>query len=97
MAYQSWRTTDHVRSEVARRRREIALAIQFDPRVPVAELATDEDYTLILLFPCCHPAPTPPSALRHAGGLTTVRNYLVTQWLRDLATSHAADDSISFP
>ena len=60
---------DHVRSEVARRRREEAL--------PVVEHVegTEQDDTLLLLFMCCHPALTPASAialtLRAVGGLTT--------------------------
>jgi len=39
------------------------------------EIGADEDDTLVLLFMCCHPALTPPSAialtLRAVGGLTT--------------------------
>ena len=69
------RMSDHVRSEVARHRRESAAAslspatgIRFDPE-------EGEDDTLVLLFMCCHPALTPPSAialtLRAVGGLTT--------------------------
>ncbi len=73
----SRRMTDHVRSEMARRRRETALAVQsgyFTPAVdPQSE--TDQDDTLILLFMCCHPALTRSSAialtLRAVGGLTT--------------------------
>jgi RNA polymerase sigma factor (sigma-70 family) len=71
----SRRMTDHVRSEVARRRRETAVAMHADPLTPAAELATEQDDTLILLFMCCHPALTPSSAialtLRAVGGLTT--------------------------
>ena len=69
--------TDHLRSEVARRRRETAAAMesgQWRPR-PDVENETDQDDTLILLFMCCHPALTPSSAialtLRAVGGLTT--------------------------
>ena len=74
------RLTDQVRSEVARRRREDAVASEvwaewaFVPP-PDADPAVDEDDTLTLLFMCCHPALTPPSAialtLRAVGGLTT--------------------------
>jgi RNA polymerase sigma factor (sigma-70 family) len=74
------RITDHLRSELARRRREDAVASQvwaewaFVPP-PDAEIAVDQDDTLVLLFMCCHPALTPPSAialtLRAVGGLTT--------------------------
>jgi RNA polymerase sigma factor (sigma-70 family) len=74
------RMTDHVRSELARRRREAFAALQVPPDEPLAPAAgsgdeTDGDDTLILLFMCCHPALTPPSAialtLRAVGGLTT--------------------------
>jgi RNA polymerase sigma factor (sigma-70 family) len=74
------RLTDHLRSELARRRREDAVAIQvwaewaFVPP-PDAEVGGDRDDTLTLLFMCCHPALTPVSAialtLRAVGGLTT--------------------------
>ena len=74
------RFTDHLRSELARRRREDAVASQvwaewaFVPP-PEAEVAPDGDDTLTLLFMCCHPALTPASAialtLRAVGGLTT--------------------------
>lgn len=74
------RLTDHLRSELARRRREDAVAADvwadwaFVPP-PDAELPADRDDTLVLLFMCCHPALTPPSAialtLRAVGGLTT--------------------------
>jgi RNA polymerase sigma factor (sigma-70 family) len=74
------RLTDQVRSEVARRRREDAVASEvwaewaFVPP-PDADRAVDQDDTLTLLFMCCHPALTPPSAialtLRAVGGLTT--------------------------
>jgi predicted RNA polymerase sigma factor len=69
--------TDHVRSEVARRRRETVAAAEIDQVVPAPSLdhATDQDDTLILIFMCCHPALTPSSAialtLRAVGGLTT--------------------------
>jgi RNA polymerase sigma factor (sigma-70 family) len=74
------RLTDQVRSEVARRRREDAVASEvwaewaFVPP-PDADPAVDQDDTLTLLFMCCHPALTPPSAialtLRAVGGLAT--------------------------
>ena len=73
----SRRMTDHQRSELARRRREAAAAMQLDHLVPAADLEneTEQDDTLILLFMCCHPALTPSSAialtLRAVGGLTT--------------------------
>src|SRR6266478_875761 len=73
----SRRMTDHVRSELARRRRENSAAMQADQVTPAvdAENEADEDDTLILLFMCCHPALTSSSAialtLRAVGGLTT--------------------------
>ncbi len=74
------RMTDHLRSELARRRREDIVASQLpaDERFvppPDSEIGVDQDDTLVLLFMCCHPALTPPSAialtLRAVGGLTT--------------------------
>ncbi|HEX8695272.1 MAG TPA: sigma-70 family RNA polymerase sigma factor [Longimicrobium sp.] len=74
------RITDHLRSEMARRRREDGVASQvwaewaFVPP-PDGEVGVDRDDTLVLLFMCCHPALTPASAvaltLRAVGGLTT--------------------------
>jgi len=74
------RLTDHLRSEIARRRREDAAAGEvwaewaFVPP-PDVEVGVDGDDTLVLLFMCCHPALTTPSAialtLRAVGGLTT--------------------------
>jgi RNA polymerase sigma factor (sigma-70 family) len=74
------RLTDHMRSELARRRRENVVASQiwadwaFVPS-PDADIGVDEDDTLTLLFMCCHPALTPASSialtLRAVGGLTT--------------------------
>ena len=74
------RLTDQVRSDVARRRREDAVATEvwadwaFVPP-PDGELRVDQDDTLVLLFMCCHRALTPSSAialtLRAVGGLTT--------------------------
>ncbi len=74
----SRRMTDHLRSELARRRREALAAIQEPPGqqlAPPAGEGAEQDDTLVLLFMCCHPALTPPSAialtLRAVGGLTT--------------------------
>jgi RNA polymerase sigma factor (sigma-70 family) len=74
------RMADHLRSELARRRREAEHAIQesVDEEVAPSSDAADEtaqDDTLVLLFMCCHPALTPASAialtLRAVGGLAT--------------------------
>lgn len=72
----SRRMTDHMRSEVARRRREQVAAEEAERlTVPVEVTDSSEDDTLVLLFMCCHPALTPASAialtLRAVGGLTT--------------------------
>jgi len=73
----SRRMTDHVRSELARRRRETAAAMEKDQLAPAVDVdgETEQDDTLILLFMCCHPALTSSSAialtLRAVGGLTT--------------------------
>jgi RNA polymerase sigma factor (sigma-70 family) len=74
------RMTDHLRSEVARRRREDSAASEiwadwaFVPP-PDRDIPVDEDDTVTLLFMCCHPALTQSSAialtLRAVGGLTT--------------------------
>jgi RNA polymerase sigma factor (sigma-70 family) len=72
------RMTDHIRSEIARRTREKAVAAE----VPLviapsiySEPELDPDDTLVLLFMCCHPSLSPASAialtLRAVGGLTT--------------------------
>jgi RNA polymerase sigma factor (sigma-70 family) len=76
----SRRMVDHVRSELARRRRE-AVAIAEAPAdhgvvpPPDSGESPQRDDTLLLLFMCCHPALTAPSAialtLRAVGGLTT--------------------------
>jgi RNA polymerase sigma factor (sigma-70 family) len=67
----SRRMTDHLRSEYARREREHLAAA----REPAATDVPDRDDTVTLLFMCCHPALTAPSAialtLRAVGGLTT--------------------------
>ncbi len=76
------RLNDHLRSELARRRREEIVASERDLHEPFIEpfIAStgdddDGDDTLVLLFMCCHPALTPASAialtLRAVGGLTT--------------------------
>ena len=71
------RLTDHVRSEIARRERETAVASETESLPPTLDIEADmdPDDTLILLFMCCHPALTPSSAialrLRAVGGLTT--------------------------
>jgi RNA polymerase sigma factor (sigma-70 family) len=71
------RLTDHVRSEIARRERETAVAVELETFSPDIEIEAemDPDDTLILLFMCCHPALTASSAialtLRAVGGLTT--------------------------
>jgi RNA polymerase sigma factor (sigma-70 family) len=74
------RMTDHLRSELARRHREDAVATEvwadwaFVPP-PERDIGVEEDDTLLLLFMCCHAALTPASAialtLRAVGGLTT--------------------------
>jgi RNA polymerase sigma factor (sigma-70 family) len=82
---------DHVRSEQARRRRE-ELATRREPDgsgdadPSEGDEVSDRDDTLTLLFLCCHPALTPPSAvaltLRAVGGLTTAeiaRAFLVPE------------------
>lgn len=85
------RLTDHLRSEQARRRREETVGSRQpgDEAVvppPDDDLAPDRDDSLVLLFMCCHPTLTPPSAialtLRAVGGLTTTeiaRAFLVPE------------------
>ena len=77
----SRRLTDHVRSESARRRRESAVVSLVPPEqqlAPAADAESDgaRDDTLDLLFMCCHPALSTPSAialtLRAVGGLSTL-------------------------
>jgi len=71
------RVTDHIRQEVARRRRETEAAQEADTVAPAFEIGSDpyQDDTLVLLFMCCHPALSEASAialtLRAVGGLTT--------------------------
>ncbi|MQA24696.1 MAG: RNA polymerase sigma factor [Micromonosporaceae bacterium] len=76
----SRRLIDQARSEQARRRREDLAAVRTPldwMLTPPAdhESLTDRDDTLALLFLCCHPSLTSPSAialtLRAVGGLTT--------------------------
>ena len=73
----SRRITDHLRSELARRRRETAAFVELENLAASADkpIEPDQDDTLILLFMCCHPALTSSSAialtLRAVGGLTT--------------------------
>lgn len=75
----SRRMTDQVRSEIARRQRETAVAWDVESVAPVndipSDIEVDRDDTLVLLFMCCHPALTRSSAialtLRAVGGLTT--------------------------
>src|SRR3981189_1586046 len=52
----SRRMTDPLRSELARRRRETAAAMQAAYQAPAASIEneTDQDDTFILLFMCCH-------------------------------------------
>ena len=76
------RLADQARSEMARRRREEAVASELSasgasapPPDGDGDENAEQDDTLVLLFMCCHPALTPPSAialtLRAVGGLTT--------------------------
>ena len=77
----SRRIADHVRAETARRRRESIVVSLVPPEMQIARAADDDDAigeqddTLALLFMCCHPALSSPSAvaltLRAVGGLTT--------------------------
>ncbi len=68
----SRRMIDRLRSEQARLRREGLMAAR---EIPAAEVASDRDDTLALMFMCAHPALTGASAialtLRAVGGLTT--------------------------
>ncbi|HYQ30035.1 MAG TPA: DUF6596 domain-containing protein [Polyangiaceae bacterium] len=71
--------TDQLRSESARRRRETQIVLETGPEESMApppdEAPVARDDALVLLFMCCHPALTRPSAialtLRAVGGLTT--------------------------
>jgi predicted RNA polymerase sigma factor len=74
------RMTDQIRADIARRRREtvvVSQALLEEQLVlpPDLDSGVDRDDALVLLFMCCHPALTRPSAialtLRAVGGLTT--------------------------
>jgi RNA polymerase sigma factor (sigma-70 family) len=79
------RMADHLRTEIARRRREASVlneatllaGIADEPAAPApdADQEPEREDTLLLLFMCCHPALTRSSAialtLRAVGGLTT--------------------------
>jgi len=84
--------SDHLRAELARRRRESAALAEPDADVAAApDAALDApdphaDDTLLLLFMCCHPSLSRSSAialtLRAVGGLTTAeiaRAFLVPE------------------
>jgi RNA polymerase sigma factor (sigma-70 family) len=83
------RMTDHVRGELARRRRETVVfeATRDDLAPdPDRDAATAHDDTLVLLFMCAHPALSEHAAialtLRAVGGLTTgeiARAFLVPE------------------
>ncbi|GII76933.1 RNA polymerase sigma24 factor [Sphaerisporangium rufum] len=81
------RLIDQVRSDHARRAREVTVARREpEPVTEPDEDVPDTDDTLTLLFLCCHPALTPASqtalTLRAAGGLTTAeiaRAFLVPE------------------
>jgi len=74
------RMTDQLRADLARRRRETIVATQEPAERQVVSPAdsdtpVEQDDSLILLFMCCHPSLSRPSAialtLRAVGGLTT--------------------------
>ena len=73
------RLIDLLRSEQARRRRELIETLRALPLEPSSSgqspSAGNQDDSLVLLFLCCHPALTPPAqvalVLRAVGGLTT--------------------------
>ncbi|MEV6768799.1 sigma-70 family RNA polymerase sigma factor [Nocardia sp. NPDC051030] len=84
------RMTDHLRSELASKRREEKVAAQALPEELLSPAADQEpvgeDDTLMLLMLCCHPSLTPASqiaiTLRAVGGLTTAeiaRAFLVPE------------------
>ena len=87
----SRRLTDHVRGDIARRRREATAAALSPPEAglapgPEEPRPPEADDTLTLLFLCCHPALSPASqvalTLRAVGGLTTAeiaRAFLVPE------------------
>ena len=59
------RMTDQIRSDVARRQRETAAALEAGYVIPAPDPGDDsgEDDTLILMYMCCHPALTTSSAI----------------------------------
>ncbi|MBF6172092.1 RNA polymerase sigma factor [Nocardia blacklockiae] len=67
------RLTDAVRTEIARRSREVAVAVR--ETMPSNDFEDAQDDTLTVFLLCCHPALSPASAialtLRAVGGLTT--------------------------
>ena len=74
------RMTDHLRANLARRRRETTAVSEQPPDsrsapAPDSGDEPEQDDTLVLLFMCCHPALTASSAialtLRAVGGLST--------------------------
>lgn len=74
------RLVDRTRSDLARRRREAAVAAMVRADGPTEDVPADlpqpdRDDSLVLLFLCCHPSLSPPSqlalTLRACGGLTT--------------------------
>ncbi len=73
----SRRLIDEVRSEHARRRRELDQAAEVPPSQSLGEGVPDADDSLTLLFLCCHPSLSGPSqialTLRAVGGLTTAQ------------------------
>jgi RNA polymerase sigma factor (sigma-70 family) len=84
----SRRMIDHIRSNVARRRRENDVAMQTGYFLPPGDVSQDrfEDDTLSLMYMCCHPSLSTSSAialtLRAVGGLTTAeiaRAFLVPE------------------
>jgi RNA polymerase sigma factor (sigma-70 family) len=91
MRVASRRLVDRARSDLARRRREAAVATMVradDPSGagPEQSAQPEQDDSLILLFLCCHPSLSPPSqlalTLRACGGLTTsqiARAFLVPE------------------
>ncbi|MEU8244912.1 DUF6596 domain-containing protein [Nonomuraea sp. NPDC048916] len=87
----SRRLVDQVRSEQARRRREVTAAAREAPHAGLAPAPgdgspSDQDDALVLLFLCCHPALTPASqvalTLHAVGGLSATevaRAFLVPE------------------
>jgi RNA polymerase sigma factor (sigma-70 family) len=70
------RMIDHIRSELSRRRRDAVVVMQEPTELSAATaMHTEQDDALVVLFMCCHPSLTRPSAialtLRAVGGLTT--------------------------